>query len=154
VIKEALRLHPPICFPLERVVPPEGVTLCGHYVPGGTIVGVMAPVMNHNKDVYGADALTFRPERWTEASPEKLKVMERSYTAVCLSPLEVSPYFLTFLNFNSLVKGPVRVSGRILPCSRSPSLCHRYCGILTWSGHPSHLNGQRLRIGSANRRIW
>ncbi len=91
VIKEALRLHPPICFPLERVVPPEGVSLCGHEIPGGTIVGVMAPVMNQNTDIFGPDAETFRPERWLEADAEHLKVMDRNFTSVSHPPYTVFP---------------------------------------------------------------
>ncbi|KIX09126.1 uncharacterized protein Z518_00204 [Rhinocladiella mackenziei CBS 650.93] len=80
VVKEALRLHAPTCFPLERVVPPEGASLCGYDMPGGTIIGIMAPLINHHKETYGEDADTFRPERWLEADAEQLIVMERNFT--------------------------------------------------------------------------
>ena len=35
VIKEALRLHPATGLPLERVVPPGGATISGHFFPEG-----------------------------------------------------------------------------------------------------------------------
>ncbi|KFY06395.1 hypothetical protein V492_08054, partial [Pseudogymnoascus sp. VKM F-4246] len=37
VVKEAFRVHPAAGLPLERVVPAEGATIAGHFVPGGTI---------------------------------------------------------------------------------------------------------------------
>lgn len=69
VIKEALRIHAPVGFPLERVVPSGGVTLCGHYFPEGTIVGCSRSVIAFNKDVYGQKYAVeeFWPERWPEA---------------------------------------------------------------------------------------
>ena len=35
VIKEALRLHPAVGQPLERVVPAGGTTIAGQFFPGG-----------------------------------------------------------------------------------------------------------------------
>lgn len=34
-LKEALRLYPPVATGRPRVSPPEGATICGHYVPPG-----------------------------------------------------------------------------------------------------------------------
>ncbi|KAI1502343.1 cytochrome P450 [Biscogniauxia marginata] len=81
VMKEAMRIHPGVGFPLERFVPEEGATICGIRLPPNTNVSVTAPVMHVNKEVYGEDAAEFRPERWIEASPEQLKLMERSFLA-------------------------------------------------------------------------
>ncbi|KAL2834623.1 cytochrome P450 [Aspergillus pseudoustus] len=80
-MKEAMRLHPGVGFPLERFVPPGGAEICGHRLPGGTNVSISAPVIHHNKDIYGEDADSFRPERWLEASPEALKAMDRYFLA-------------------------------------------------------------------------
>ena len=77
-----MRLHPSIGFPLERVVPAGGSELCGQNLPAGTIVGVLPPLINRNREVFGKDSEVFRPERWTEASPDHLKLMERTYTTV------------------------------------------------------------------------
>jgi cytochrome P450 len=35
VIREALRLYPPIPSPMGRVAPPSGTTLGNYYIPGG-----------------------------------------------------------------------------------------------------------------------
>lgn len=89
-MKEAMRLHPGVAYPLERYVPPEGATICGVDLPGGTNVSVTAPVVHMDMTVYGEDADSFRPERWLDAEPDRLKLMERSFLAVCLSGLFVS----------------------------------------------------------------
>lgn len=82
VIKEAMRLHPSIAFPLERVVPSEGAHICGYNLPGGTVVGVLPPLINRNEAVFGEDVDVFRPERWLDVDSETLKLMERTYTTV------------------------------------------------------------------------
>ncbi|KAF3941984.1 hypothetical protein ABW19_dt0209838 [Dactylella cylindrospora] len=79
VIKESLRLHPAVGILLERIVPAGGVTLCGQFIPEGTIVGCNPWVIHHDKRVYGEDADFFRPERWLEATEEQKAEMERSY---------------------------------------------------------------------------
>ena len=38
-IKEGLRLHPPVTGLFDRVVPPEGDTINGLFLPGGTEIG-------------------------------------------------------------------------------------------------------------------
>ena len=83
-MKEALRLHPGVGYPLERFVPEGGATLCGTNFTAGTIVSMSAPVLHHDRSVYGQDADSFRPERWMEATPEQLKLMDRSFFAVSL----------------------------------------------------------------------
>ena len=77
-----MRMHPGVGFPLERFVPPEGAILCGIHLPGGTNVSMSAPTIHYDKSIFGVDAPEFRPERWLEASPEKLKIMERGFLAV------------------------------------------------------------------------
>jgi cytochrome P450 len=80
-MKEAMRLHPAVGMLLERVVPEEGATIAGKYLPGGTIVGANPWVVARDPDVYGQDVDVFRPERWLEANPAQLKLMERNFLA-------------------------------------------------------------------------
>jgi cytochrome P450 len=75
VIQESFRLHPAAGLILERIVPPQGMEILGNFVPGGTIVGCNAWVLHRRPEVFGADVDVFRPERWVESSPEKLKEM-------------------------------------------------------------------------------
>jgi cytochrome P450 len=74
-------MHPAVGLLLERVTPPQGATICGKYVPGGTVVGCNAWVLHQNKEVFGPDADVYRPERWLEsegADPARLSRMRQS----------------------------------------------------------------------------
>ncbi|KEF62553.1 uncharacterized protein A1O9_00526 [Exophiala aquamarina CBS 119918] len=81
VMKEALRIHPGICFPLERYVPEGGATVCGVHLPAGTNISMSAPTIHFDKDIYGADADRFRPERWIESPPDQIREMDRCFLA-------------------------------------------------------------------------
>jgi cytochrome P450 len=58
-----------------RTVPKGGDTLDDKFVPGGTQICFDSWSFGRRKDVYGEDADVFRPERFTDASPEKRAVM-------------------------------------------------------------------------------
>ncbi|EPE36267.1 Cytochrome P450 [Glarea lozoyensis ATCC 20868] len=67
VIKEALRKHPAVGLPMQRVVPNASpITVAGHTIPPGSSVGINAWVAHQNTSVFGPDASEFRPERWLE----------------------------------------------------------------------------------------
>lgn len=71
VVRESLRLYPGNLFPQERYVPAGGLRLPdGNFVPEGTAVGFNAYVMHRNKEVWGADADVFRPERFLQGEDE------------------------------------------------------------------------------------
>ncbi|KAK5455820.1 hypothetical protein LTS15_005137 [Exophiala xenobiotica] len=80
-MKEAMRMHPAVGQLLERVVPQAGATISGVWFPQGTIVGVNPWVVSRDKSVYGADAEEYRPERWLEADPASMRLMERNFMA-------------------------------------------------------------------------
>lgn len=86
-MKEAMRVHPGVGFPLERYVPSEGTTILGKDLPGGTIVSMSAPVVHQDTTIFGLDAAEFRPERWLDSDPEQIKVMDRSLLTVSCSHL-------------------------------------------------------------------
>ncbi|KAJ5106818.1 pisatin demethylase [Penicillium angulare] len=77
IIKESLRLAAPVQFNLDRVTPPDGLEMSGTLVPGGTTVGCIPGVINHDESVFGSDLDIFRPERWAEASQENVSRMDR-----------------------------------------------------------------------------
>jgi hypothetical protein len=76
VIKEGLRLFPPIPMSFPRYVPgPEGRTISDYFLPSQTIVSCQ-PYSLHllNKDVWAADGhdpAIFAPERWLHDISEK-----------------------------------------------------------------------------------
>ncbi|KAI8608528.1 cytochrome P450, partial [Chytriomyces sp. MP71] len=68
VTKENLRVQPPV--PLTSRYCTIDDTIDGHFIPRGTLVSVYPDVMAKKESVWGADALTFRPERWQESDSE------------------------------------------------------------------------------------
>ena len=76
VIAEGLRRWSPITQLRERVTPLEGDTLNGQFIPGGVNIGLNAWGLQLN-ECFGPDAEIFRPERWLEASGEKLTRMQK-----------------------------------------------------------------------------
>ncbi|KFA48553.1 hypothetical protein S40293_00417, partial [Stachybotrys chartarum IBT 40293] len=75
VVREGLRLWPPVAGLGFKLVPPEGDHLSGYFVPGGTQVGQGFHGLGRSKAVWGEDANTFRPERWLVANEEELRRM-------------------------------------------------------------------------------
>jgi len=65
VIKEAMRMHPGVGLPLERIVPKGGLTTPdGTILKEGTIVGMNPWVVHMDKTTFGQDAASYIPERW------------------------------------------------------------------------------------------
>lgn len=81
VIKEALRLHSATGLPLWRDITQGSLDVDGHLLPKGAVVGLNSWVAHYNEDVFGKDATSFRPERWTEVddNSEDLRRMNSYY---------------------------------------------------------------------------
>jgi cytochrome P450 len=71
-------MHPPAPQLLSKEVPPSGDVLDGKFVPAGTYVGICARGVQRNKSIFGEDVEVYRPERWIEASGERLQRMEKT----------------------------------------------------------------------------
>ncbi|KAK3312504.1 cytochrome P450 [Apodospora peruviana] len=82
VVKETLRLYPPITGHNYKLVPAGGATILGHFLPAGTQIGLNHVQMLRNKKVFGADAEIFRPERWVEADGTRFKEMSANVDLV------------------------------------------------------------------------
>ncbi|KAH8879491.1 pisatin demethylase [Thozetella sp. PMI_491] len=82
VIKEGLRMHPPVVGLQSKEVPAGGDTWKGAYLPAGTDVGYCYWGMMRRADIWGSDAAEFRPERWLHALPEVLAKMESTQELV------------------------------------------------------------------------
>jgi len=61
-----------------KTVPPGGDILGGKFVRGGTKIAVDTWSLGRRVEVYGDDADVFRPERFTEATPERRAEMVRT----------------------------------------------------------------------------
>ena len=75
-IKEGLRWWPTISAEMSKLTPPQGDTICGYFVPGGTKVGCSVKATHRDPALFGPDAQSFRPERWL-LSPTALKEMPK-----------------------------------------------------------------------------
>ncbi|PHH91604.1 hypothetical protein CDD83_11008 [Cordyceps sp. RAO-2017] len=76
VIKEGLRMFPPVAGLMAKEVPQGGDNFKGMFFPEGTRIGYCAWGVARWPQVWGDDAHEFRPERWIEASPAKLREMD------------------------------------------------------------------------------
>ena len=83
-VQEGSRMHPPFALPFERVVPKGGVTISGHYLPAGTIVGGSPYVVNRHKETFGQDAEFWRPERWLQSNDANKRKLEQGVLTVSL----------------------------------------------------------------------
>ncbi|KAL7811228.1 cytochrome P450 [Trichoderma aethiopicum] len=78
IVSEALRMWPPVAGLGFKTVPPEGDSLNGHFIPGGTEIGQGFQGVGRSKAVWGPDADVFRPERWLRAGGEELRKMRNA----------------------------------------------------------------------------
>jgi cytochrome P450 len=76
-ICEGLRMMPPDTHLRERMVSPEGDTVHGYFLPGGTFVGLNSQATQLHP-VYGPDREMFRPERWLSKDEETLQQMHKT----------------------------------------------------------------------------
>ncbi len=67
VVREGLRMHPPVVGLQSKEVPHGGDRWKGAYLPAGTNVSYCYWGMMRRADIWGNDASEFRPERWLDA---------------------------------------------------------------------------------------
>jgi hypothetical protein len=58
-----------------KEVPPQGDTIHGHFVPGGTRVGHCFVAMERSEEIFGKDADVFQPGRWLGPDLDKRREM-------------------------------------------------------------------------------
>jgi cytochrome P450 len=86
VIREGLRIHPPITAVVPKKVPAGGDSFIvdgkQYFFPAGTNISYNVMGLHTRKDIFGEDAAEFRPERWliedNEVNREKLVEMTRT----------------------------------------------------------------------------
>lgn len=78
VLKECLRIHPGVGQLIPRDVPAGGLTICGQYLPEGTVVGCNAWTIHRDRGIFGEDADEFVPERWLVDDEERVRAMDNA----------------------------------------------------------------------------
>lgn len=84
VIDEAMRLSPSVGGLLPREVLPGGITIDGHPIPAGTVVGVPHYAIHHNAAYYH-DPFSFTPERWL-SSTEDVALAQSAFCPFSVGP--------------------------------------------------------------------
>lgn len=82
VIKEGLRIFPPVTGLMFKDVPSGGDTVAGYFVPENTKIGYCAFGLCLDEKLWGADAKMFRPERWLRGSQEEIRRKEANLELV------------------------------------------------------------------------
>ncbi|KAK2041374.1 cytochrome P450 [Colletotrichum somersetense] len=87
VIKEGMRVHPPVTNMDPKRVPDGGDTVVVDgrpvFLPGGTNISCAAWPLHLDKRIFGEDAELFRPERWLlETDEKRLMSMHRVHELV------------------------------------------------------------------------
>lgn len=85
IIKEGLRIWPPVVGLMSKEVPAGGDEINGLFIPGGTQIGYCAFGIFRDRKIWGEDADSFRPERFLDGSPEKIKYLEQTLQLVFAS---------------------------------------------------------------------
>jgi cytochrome P450 len=86
-IQESFRIYPPIPIALPRTTPPEGISICGQWVPGNTIVGIPHRSAYLSPTNF-AEPLSFVPERFVaKGRPAKFENDRRNV----LQPFSAGP---------------------------------------------------------------
>ncbi|KAI1380844.1 cytochrome P450 [Hypoxylon crocopeplum] len=82
VIYEGLRINIPFSGLTMKKVPPEGDTIHGKFIPGGTRIANNFLAVQRSTAIYGSDADLFRPERWLGLDPDKQREMTQTVDLV------------------------------------------------------------------------
>jgi benzoate 4-monooxygenase len=72
-----MRIHSTSSLGLPRQIPANSppIEICGHTFYAGDILSVPAYTIHHSKEIWGPDADSFNPERW---SPERLTPRQKA----------------------------------------------------------------------------
>lgn len=69
-IDESLRHLTPTSVGLQRMTPPEGAEIAGHWIKGGITVSVPTYTIHHDPQLF-PDPWIYKPERWLDGSEEE-----------------------------------------------------------------------------------
>jgi cytochrome P450 len=112
VIMESMRLWPSIFFAPQRVAPPEGMTINGHYIPGNTIVSMPPFAINHDSRNFEQPE-DFIPERWT--SRPELVLNKGAFIPFSTGPYNCVGKGLAMMELRSVISRVVNEFDIVLP---------------------------------------
>jgi len=135
VVKETLRLAPAMPVGLARVVPPEGATISGVRIPGGTTVSQSSLFVHLSEDIFVC-AEEFMPVRWLGPDAVKLDQFLVAFSGGARSCQGINlAYCELYLGFANLFR---RFDLRIDE-SRPPSLDWKEYFLSYYTGEHLHV---------------
>ncbi|KAF1943290.1 cytochrome P450 [Clathrospora elynae] len=100
VIHESMRLWPSVFFASQRVTPPQGLDINGHFVPGNMIVQIpLFPLSRDPRNFVEPD--TFIPERWT-TKPEMV-LNKQAFMPFSTGPYNCAGKGLAMMELRSVI---------------------------------------------------
>lgn len=112
VINESMRLWPSIFFAPQRVTPPEGLTINGHFIPGNMIVQIPPFVLDRDARNFVRPG-DFLPERWT-TKPE-LVINKSAFLPFSTGPYSCVGKTLAYMELRSVIRRVVNEFDVVLP---------------------------------------
>ncbi|KAF2798038.1 cytochrome P450 [Melanomma pulvis-pyrius CBS 109.77] len=112
VIYESMRLWPSVFLASQRIAPPQGMTISGHYIPGNTIITI--PPFPLNRDPRNFEQPDFFiPERWT-TRPE-LVANKSAFLPFSTGPYNCAGKGLAMMEMRSVISRVVNEFDILLP---------------------------------------
>ncbi|KAF2131445.1 cytochrome P450 [Dothidotthia symphoricarpi CBS 119687] len=112
VIHESMRLRPSVFFASQRVTPPEGMSINGHFIPGNMIISMPPFAMNRDARNF-VDPDEFIPERWT-TKPE-LVLNKSAYNPFSTGPYNCVGKALAMMELRSVLGRVISEFDVVLP---------------------------------------
>lgn len=106
-INEGMRLHPSVGLNMPRDVPPGGANISGTFFPAGYQVGISPAVVQYDRDVFGADADDFNPDRWLgddTAQMDRSMLQFGGGTHICIGKNVSTPSVIPITSFVTVIR--------------------------------------------------
>ncbi|KAF8756988.1 Cytochrome P450 monooxygenase [Rhizoctonia solani] len=128
VISEGMRLHSTFGLGPPRIVPKGGLEICGERFKEGTILSVPSYSLHHNRELWGDDYESFKPERWFGREPGKeynpFSFGPRSCVGRNLATLEMTIIIASiFHRYEFVLDHPGQKPGIVEGLLRKPMQC-------------------------------
>ncbi|KAF1960190.1 cytochrome P450 [Byssothecium circinans] len=112
IVWESMRIWPSVLVGGQRVSPPEGFTINGHYIPGNTLMSLPPFAMNRDARSFERPD-EFIPERWT-TRPE-LVLNQNAFIPFSTGPYSCVGKGLAMMELRSVVSRVINEFDVVLP---------------------------------------
>jgi cytochrome P450 len=112
IINESMRLWPSVFFPAQRVTPPEGLSVNGHFIPGDMIVQIPSFALYRDpRNFIKPDE--FIPERWIDK--KELVLRKDAFMPFMTGPYSCAGKGMAMMELRSVVGRVINEFDVMLP---------------------------------------